>query len=245
VNFTALRGRRLLRRRAAAVAALLALALAAAGCAHHRRVPVTVPPTTAPAPGGPSPTPPPPVAPGAWVERGLASWYGVPYHGHRAADGEIFDMYQMVAAHRTLPFNSIVRVTDLRNGRQAEVRIIDRGPFVEGRIIDLSFAAARALDMVAAGVVPVRLELVAGSNPSAGEFTVQVGAFTVETNAQRLRRRLAERYHPVFIQEYDSPAGLFFRVRVGKVGSIEGARQLARELTRREKVESFVVRLDR
>ncbi len=186
----------------------------------------------------------PPAAPGAWVEQGLASWYGVPFHGQRAADGEIYDMHQMVAAHRTLPFNSIVRVTDLNNGRQAEVRIIDRGPFVPGRIIDLSFAAARALDMVATGVAPVRIELVAGTNPDLGQFTVQVGAFTVETNAQRLRRRLAEQYRTVFIQEYDSPIGIFYRVRVGRLGSIAGARALARELAQREGVQPFVVRLD-
>jgi len=218
---------------------------AGAGCAHRHRVPVAVPPTSAPTTIPPAPSAaPPPVAPGTWVERGIASWYGVPYHGHRAADGEIYDMYQMVAAHRTLPFNSIVRVTNLKNNRQAEVRIIDRGPFVEGRVIDLSFAAARALDMVAAGVTAVRLELVAGMSPNTGEFTVQAGAFAVETNAQRLRRRLGERYHPLFIQEYDSPTGVLYRVRVGKVGSIEGARQLARELTQHEKVETFVVRLD-
>jgi peptidoglycan lytic transglycosylase len=217
------------------------LLLLATGCAHRRPAPAPAPAPT-PAPGAPSPVPP--VARGTWVEQGLASWYGVPFHNHRAADGEIYDMYQMVAAHRTLPFNSIIRVTNLANGRQIEVRIIDRGPFVPGRIIDLSFAAARALDMVAAGVTPVRLELVAGTNPNLGEFTVQVGAFTVETNAQRLRRRLAEQYQPVFVQQYDSPAGIFYRVRVGRVGSIAGARLLARELAQREAVEPFVVRLD-
>jgi rare lipoprotein A len=220
----------------------LLLVLFAPGCAHRRPVAVASPP--APAPVSAAPSPAPPAVSGAWMQQGLASWYGVPYDGHRAADGEIYDMYRMVAAHRTLPFNSIVRVTNLKNGRQAEVRIIDRGPFVPGRVIDLSFAAARALDMVAAGVVPVRLELVAGINPDAGEFTVQVGAFTVETNAQRLRRRLAEQYHPVFIQKYDSPIGTFYRVRAGRIGSIAGARALARELAQREGVQPFVVRLD-
>ncbi|MGC1188350.1 MAG: septal ring lytic transglycosylase RlpA family protein, partial [Candidatus Acidiferrales bacterium] len=95
-----------------------------------------------------------------YVEEGVASWYGFPFQGRRTSDGEIYDMNQMVAAHRTLPFNTIVRVTNLRNGLQTEVRIIDRGPFVEGRIIDLSLAAAKALDIVATGTAPVRLEIV-------------------------------------------------------------------------------------
>ncbi len=90
----------------------------------------------------------------------MASWYGLPFHGRKASNGEIFDMNQLVAAHRTLPFNSIVRVTNLNNGLQVDVRIIDRGPFVEGRVIDLSQAAARAIQMIGTGVAPVRIELV-------------------------------------------------------------------------------------
>ena len=129
---------------------------------------------------------------GNYVEQGVASWYGVPFNGRRAANGEIYDMNKPTAAHRTLPFGTVVRVTNLDNGRQTEVRIIDRGPFVQGRIIDLSFAAARSVDMVGAGIAHVRLELV--SSPSrvpveVGNFTVQVGAFTQRADAERLRER--------------------------------------------------------
>jgi rare lipoprotein A len=174
----------------------------------------------------------------------LGSWYGVPYHGHRAANGEIYDMHKLTAAHRTLPFETVVRVTNLRNGRKTEVRINDRGPFVEGRVIDLSLSAAQQLDMVAAGVVPVRLEVVSGADLLVGSFTVQVGAFEAPENASKLRRRLERRYQPIFIQEYDSPGGFLYRVRVGRVASIEAAKQLARKLASEEKLVPFVVRLD-
>ena len=183
--------------------------------------------------------------PGQWTEKGLASWYGKPFHGRRAADGEIYNMYKMVAAHRTLPFNSLVRVTDLQNGRQVVVRIIDRGPFVKNRIIDLSFGAARALDMVGPGVAPVRLQLISGGNPAAGEFTVQVGAFAVRSNAERLRKRLGDKWGPIFIQKYDSPHGLLYRVQVGEERTERAAQRLAGELRSRQGFRTtFVVRLD-
>ena len=182
--------------------------------------------------------------PGSYTEEGLASWYGVPYHGRRAANGEVYDMYKLTAAHRTLPFDSVVRVTNLRNGRTIQVRITDRGPFIENRIVDLSLAAAREIDMVAMGVALVRLELLAGPSSLEGNFTVQVGAFLVRENADRLRGRLEQRYQPVFIQEYDSPNGLFYRVRVGRLPGQEAARQLAEHLRSEEGVVPFVVRLD-
>ncbi len=154
-------------------------------------------------------------------------------------------MNQMVAAHRTLPFGSIVRVTNLNNGKQTEVRIIDRGPFVEGRIIDLSLAAARALDMVGTGTAPVKLELVTGpANPVAGVFAVQIGAFSDEANADRMRDRMLETYASVTIQEIDTPNGHFYRVRVGRYTTQDEAQQAAIKLTRDGGFNSFVVRLD-
>jgi rare lipoprotein A len=108
------------------------------------------------------PSPPP----SASAERtGEASWYGRPFHGRRTASGEVYDMYKLTAAHPTLPFGARVRVTSLSNGRSVEVRINDRGPAVRGRIIDLSYAAARAIDSVGAGVFPVRLRVVALPEP--------------------------------------------------------------------------------
>ncbi len=138
------------------------------------------------------------------TETGTASWYGAPYHGHPAASGEIYDMEQFTAAHRTLPFQTWVEVTNLLNGKQVEVRINDRGPFVDGRIIDLSLAAARGLDMVRAGVVPVRLRVVpppvsrpapvtaASLAPEAPEesYAVQAGAFADPQRAESLRASL-------------------------------------------------------
>lgn len=90
---------------------------------------------------------------------GEASWYGKPYHGRQAANGEVYNMNKLTAAHKTLPFETMVRVTNLWNGRHVDVRITDRGPFVEGRIIDLSYKAAKKLDMVEDGVAPVGLQI--------------------------------------------------------------------------------------
>jgi len=183
--------------------------------------------------------------PANYSEEGIASWYGVPYHGRRAANGEVYDMYKLTAAHRTLPFDTVVRVTNQKNGKQVEVRITDRGPFVEGRIIDLSLGAARELDMVGMGIAPVRITLVSGTaNPAVGFFTVQIGAFLSRDNAERLRRQMEERYSFAVIQQYDAPQGLFFRVRVGKLDSEDAAKSFGEQLREKEHVQPFVVRLD-
>ena len=191
------------------------------------------------------PAPPTPVPPG-YAEEGVASWYGVPYHGRRAANGEIYDMYKLTAAHRTLPFDTMVRVTNEKNGKQVDVRITDRGPFVEGRIIDLSYAAAKAMGMVGPGMARVRLEIL---NPAVlsepGVFAVQVGAFRERANAERLRDRIALRFQPVIIQSFDRGDGLYHRVRVGQESSEDAARVLERQLQDSGLVtETFVVRLN-
>jgi rare lipoprotein A len=178
------------------------------------------------------------------VEEGVASWYGFPFQGRRTSNGEIYEMHDFTAAHRTLPFNAVVRVKNLRNGKQTEVRINDRGPFVANRVIDLSLSAAQAIDMVGAGTAPVRLEIISGPNPHVGFFGVQVGAFQVQENAERLKAQLSAQYSPVSIAKYDSPNGLFYRVRVGRAPSEEAARQLAERLHTEEQLTAFVVRLD-
>jgi rare lipoprotein A len=200
-------------------------------------------------PSTPSPAPkrnktsPLPVTVG-YTEEGNASWYGNPFHGRRASNGEVYDMYKATAAHRTLPFDTMVRVTNLNNGKSTVVRITDRGPFMEDRVIDLSLEAAREIDSVGAGVVPVRLEVLGNVDPTAGFFTVQVGAFRDRQNAERLRERLSASYSPIFIQQYDSPDGLYYRVRAGKVSGEDAARQFGEQLRAREGFTPFVVRLD-
>jgi rare lipoprotein A len=203
--------------------------------------PATPPATPLPKRSKPSQSP----APAGYLEEGNASWYGVPFNGRRASNGEIYDMYKLTAAHRTLPFETVVRVTNLNNGKSTTVRITDRGPFVENRIIDLSLAAAREIESIGPGVVPVRVEvLTPGIDPTGGFFTVQVGAFRDQANAQRLRDRLNLSYSPIFIQQYDSPDGLYYRVRVGKVTGEDAARQFGEQLRQREGVTPIVVRLD-
>ena len=138
-------------------------------------------------------------------EEGLASWYGGKFQGRRTASGETFDTYQFTAAHPSLPFGTLVKVTNLENGKSTTVRINDRGPFVPGRIIDLSMAAASAIGLAGKGVAPVRIEPVAadtaapGSQPAAAPpgadpaaFSIQLGAFRSRENAEALLGRLAD-----------------------------------------------------
>jgi rare lipoprotein A len=156
-------------------------------------------------------------------------------------------MYKLTAAHRTLPFETVVRVTNLSNGKTTTVRITDRGPFVDNRIIDLSLAAAREIDSVGPGVVPVRLEVIGNIDVAAlteGFFTVQVGAFRDRANAERLRDRLSVTYSPIFIQQYDAPDGAFYRLRVGKVSGEDAAKELAAQLRDKEGFTTLVFRLD-
>jgi len=183
-------------------------------------------------------------APSGYTEEGNASWYGAPFHGRRASNGEVYDMYKLTAAHRTLPFETMVRVTNLNNGKSTTVRITDRGPFVENRIIDLSLAAAREIELVGPGVARVRVEVLGNVDPTAGFFTVQVGAFRDPSNAERLRDRLSASYSPIFIQQYDSPDGMFYRVRVGKISGEDAARQFGDQLHSHEGFVPFVTRLD-
>lgn len=181
------------------------------------------------------------------VEQGMASWYGVPYHGRRASNGEVYDMYQFTAAHRTLPFNTVVRVTNLTNGKQVDLRIIDRGPFVDDRVIDLSLAGARAIDLVGPGTARVKVEIMSAPgnvSVTAGRFAVQVGAFADRANAERLRERLAADYEHISIQDTTGPTGRLFRVRVGSEPDENAAQKLGNKLTGETGMHAFVVRLD-
>jgi rare lipoprotein A len=208
------------------------------GCHRHRvaRTPLPPPPSTT-APAAPTPES---------GETGLASWYGHPYHGRASASGEIYDMEQMTAAHRTLPFGTMVRVHDLDNQKSADVRINDRGPFVDGRIIDLSHAAARAIEMIGPGTARVRLEIL--SAPAAvgqAHFGVQVGAFRNRENAERLRRGMQAKYGRARLVERADTPGLW-HVVVGMEPTEDGASALADRIRGEDSSVSttFVVRLD-
>lgn len=181
--------------------------------------------------------------PQSWYETGIASWYGPPYHGRRAANGEIYDMEKMTAAHRTLPFDTYVKVTSEVNGKSAVVRITDRGPFIDGRIIDLSKAAARSLDMIGPGLMKVRLE-VSNAAPLEGgaHYGVQVGAFLDRRRAERLKESLTKRYDPVRIIERMGDRSQW-RVVAGDRPTTSEALELAAEL-RAEYPDALVVRLD-
>lgn len=165
------------------------------------------------------------------VEVGLASWYGKDFHGRKTASGEVYDMYQLTAAHKVLPLGTNVMVTHLNNGRSVMVVINDRGPFVKGRIIDLSYAAAQTLEMVAEGVARVRVEVLGkGFVPapsSTGSFTIQVGAFIDRSNAVRLMNELQETYRDVSLTELRTPENTYYRVRLGRFRTREEAYQFA------------------
>jgi rare lipoprotein A len=175
----------------------------------------------------------------------LASWYGHPYHGRPAANGEIYDMEKLVAAHRTLPFDTWVRVYDLDNDKSVDVRIIDRGPFVDGRIIDLSHAAAQAIAMIGPGVAHVRMEVI--RMPEGGlapVYAVQVGAFQDRATAERIRSQMEARYGRARLVERKENPGVW-RVMVGHESTLAGAKALTARV-RRESGErkAFAVRLD-
>lgn len=168
------------------------------------------------------------------VMTGTASWYGPDFHGRPTSNKEIYNMYDLTAAHKSLPFGTRVMVTNLLNGKSVEVRINDRGPFVGDRIIDLSYAAARLLDLVGPGTAPVRLEVLgsSGSEPlSVPRFSIQVGAFTLRENADRLIQRL--RTLPgcggAFVSEFATEFQVYYRVRI-PAGSSSEAQDIARTL---------------
>ncbi len=179
------------------------------------------------------------------TETGRASWYGPPYHNRRASNGEVYNMHAMTAAHRTLPLGSIVRVTNLKTGHTALVRITDRGPFIPGRILDLSLAAARKLDVYLPGVAEVRVEVMQApaSLETGGKWAVQIGGFPDEQGARKLADDLTRRYRTAKVVRFGSPAGDWWvRVRV-----LDDDRERAQELAAETKTPEgavFLVRLD-
>jgi len=184
--------------------------------------------------------------PVGYVERGYASWYGPGFYGKKTASGEVYDSRQLTAAHRTLPLSAVVQVRSLTNGRQVTVRINDRGPFVKGRIIDLSLAAAQALAMAGPGTDQVELRVVgySGHPGPSGYLRIQVASFVEQANAQALERKLKEKYSDVRIVTVELSSGRHYRVQVGQFTSEQQAEELATRLASQFAVEPLVIRDD-
>lgn len=170
------------------------------------------------------------LAPGS-VQTGLASWYGPQFHGKLTSSKEIFNMYDMTAAHRTLAFGTYVIVTNLKNGKSVVVRINDRGPFIRGRIIDLSYAAAKMLDMIGEGLASVKIEVLGNVGPkiSGQKFAIQVGAFIFKKNALDLQKKLEKKYKRVYITTFGTQNQTYYRVRI-KADNLESAQKIGKEL---------------
>ena len=188
-------------------------------------------------------------------QRGIASWYGRDFHGKKTSNGEIYDMYAMTAAHKTLPLGTYVRVHNLENNRRVEVRINDRGPFVRGRIVDLSYTAAKEIGIVGPGTASVEVVALAtpvttdGGTPrsyepvdlNSGNFTFQVGAFVNRENAERLTAKLNQKYKNAHVTVYDRGDQIFYRVRVGQFLSLDQAAAQETVLVRDGYHDLFIV----
>ncbi len=222
-----------------------------AGCGggrnHAQPAPPSTPPSPATARSTASETEPavPKKAKVLYTETGYASWYGEPYNGRRGANGEIYDMNAYTAAHRTFPFNSLVRVANLKTGQSVVVRITDRGPFVTDRIIDLSKAAAKKVDVYLHGTQKVRLDVLESpsSLQSGGRWAVQMGAFDDESSAAQMQDRLTRRYRSAKVLKFSGPRDDWWvRVRVQN-----DDRRKAEEVARDNRVPQgavYLVRLD-
>jgi rare lipoprotein A len=252
--------------------ALLGVAmLLATGCRHktaHVAVAPPPPPLATPTPSSPA-TPSTPIAappvpsssratvadspedadfvsshPVIYSEEGMASWYGPPYDKRRGANGEIFDKDALTAAHRTLPMNSLIKVTNLASGQSAILRITDRGPFVPDRMLDLSLASAKAIGVWRPGVARVRVEVFAAPSPldRGGRWCVQIGAFKSEKGAYKLRDQLTRKYRTANVIEFTGPTGHWVRIR--PLNDDKGrAVEIAHQLEPSEGL-AYLVRLD-
>jgi rare lipoprotein A len=245
--------------------------LVVSGCGHHRKpapppVSQTAPPIAAPEPRSTEPRfpstsriPPTPVPPGGvsaedvryvnthqpiQTEVGLATWYSAPYKGRRAANGQVFDDRALTAAHRTLPMGSLVVVTNLKTGQWSAMRISDRGPFIDGRILDLTVASAKATGVYRAGLVRVRMDVYQTPKPieQGGRWCVQIGAFHSERGAEKLKAQLQRKYPGANVIEF--PGQDSFWVRIRPQGDNREEAELIANRLRPEEGEAFLTRLD-
>ncbi len=255
-------------RNALSLAAWPAMALSlllASGCGHHRTAaqlpppPPIEPPRTCPT--EPRVTPPanvplPPAVVSAedldyvathtpiFSELGLATWYTAPYKGRKAANGQIFDDRAMAAAHRTLPLGSLIVVTNLKTGESGTMRVTDRGPFVLGRIVDLTIASAKATGVYRAGLARVRVDVYQTPKPieTGGRWCVQIGAFKSEEAALGFKEQLQRKYPRAVVIEFAGQSSYWVRIRPHD-DNRELAEYLARNVHPTEG-EAFLTRLD-
>ena len=252
----------------------LVLILTTAGCSHHHPQPVaqTAPPIQSnpgpysgpysrPAPNTPPaarpiPPPPPPSAVSGddaefvashrpiYSEEGVASWYGPPYNKRQGANGQIFDQNAMTAAHRTLPMGSLIVVTNEKTGQSATMRVTDRGPFVQGRLLDLSKASAKATGAYLPGTATVRVDVYQTPRPmeAGGRWCVQIGAFEHEHKAEKLRDELEREYESSQVIDFEGPTGYWVRIRPQGDNRAQ-AESIARSL-RPAEGDAYLVRLD-
>lgn len=233
---------------ALAAAALLLVA----GCGHRQQraySPPPPPPATGQSaqpefPGEEQEPQEAPLGKPIYSEVGMASWYGTVYDKRHAADGSVYDQDGMSAAHRTLPLGTLIRVTNLANGKSAMMRVTDRGPFIPGRVLDLSLGAAKALGIWRAGVAKVRIDAYEAPKPinKGGRWCVQIGAFSHEGTAKKLEKRLARKYQAANVIEFKGPTGHWVRIRPEN-GDKTRAIQIVRNI-RISEGAAFLVRLD-
>ncbi|MBU0987926.1 MAG: septal ring lytic transglycosylase RlpA family protein [Proteobacteria bacterium] len=194
-------------------------------------------------------------------QRGKASWYGKDFHGRKTANGETYNMYAMTAAHKTLPLGTFVSVHNLDNNRKIEVRINDRGPFVRGRIIDLSYTAAKKIGIVGPGTAPVEIVALGAAVKTQtpgkaertyvpldyyqGNFTVQVGAFSDRKNAERLQRELDQLFKNAHITTFNDGYDTYYRVRVGKCATLEQAEKYEAIMIQKGFKDAFAIAEDK
>lgn len=227
------------------------------GCGHREKVAYAPPPppiaggsgtaqagASIPEEGAEAPPETPPRGRILYSEVGIASWYGPPYDQRRGANGKIYDEHAMTAAHRTLPLGSVIRVTDLANGRSATMTVTDRGPFVPGRVLDLSLAAAKKLGVWRAGTARVRIDVLETpkSIDAGGRWCVQIGAFPKVSAARRLERQLADEYASANVIEFKGPTGNWVRIRPEN-GNKAQAISIVRHIQLTEGA-AYLVRLD-
>jgi len=252
------------------VAGLGLAVLAIAGCSHHKNVALAPPPNElapyvkatnvpTPQPQQTARIPVTPVPPGGvssadlqyvathtpiLTEEGLATWYTAPYVGRKAANGQIFDDDAMTAAHRTLPMGSLVVVTNLKTGQSGVMRITDRGPFVEDRILDLTMAAAKATGVYRAGLVEVRLDVYRTPKPidTGGRWCVQIGAFHSERDAMKLKQQLIHKYSDANVIEF--PGEKSYWVRIRPEGDDRQMAEYIAQHLRPVEGEAYLTRLD-